>query len=326
MVAKKKVAKKRVAKTAVAKTAVAKKRAAKTAVVKTAVAKTAVAKKRAAVRPAQPKVVPAKPKSTRKTKKKQYVGSCFILMPFKEPFEMYYNVIIRPAVSAANLDPLRGDSLFTPTPIMGDVWNMIQEAKVLVAELTYKNANVFYELGLAHALGKPVILISETMEDVPFDLQQLRVILYDKDDPTWGNKLKSAITTALEETLASSVEAVPAMFRKRVKSQAPEDSDMSLRLLQLERRIASLGPEDAVRKRRFERGLDWERVTRYIAQLPPHPEKPKFSRREHAVAWALNMLHHGATVADVRTGLREQVGEREADTIMKHAADESANA
>ncbi len=65
---------------------------------------------------------------------------------------------------------IRGDSLFLPTPIMGDIWKMIQDAKVVLAELTSKNANVFYELGLAHAIGKPVVLISETMQD--FSLTQ----------------------------------------------------------------------------------------------------------------------------------------------------------
>src|SRR5207302_8589290 len=116
---------------------------------------------------------------------------------------------------------------------------MIQSAKVLVAELTGKNANVFYELGLAHALGKPVILVSETIDDVPFDLQPLRVILYDKSDPAWGVKLKDELVAFLEETSHDVTNAVPSMFRKVVKSQAPEDSDLSVRLSELERRMSS---------------------------------------------------------------------------------------
>ncbi|MCD4823634.1 MAG: hypothetical protein K8S55_03440 [Phycisphaerae bacterium] len=177
-------------------------------------------------------------KGTRKKKLSQ--DSCFVLMPFKEPFEMYYDTIIKPAVVAANLNPLRCDSLFTPTPIMGDVWKMIQEAKVLVAELTGKNSNVFYELGLGHAIGKPIVLISETIEDVPFDLQPLRVILYDKDDPAWGNKLKNKITTAINDTIASPIDGVPPMFRKPVKSQAPSESETNIRLDLLEQEVRAL--------------------------------------------------------------------------------------
>jgi len=69
------------------------------------------------------------------------VGKCFVLMPFKDPFDTYYSSIIRPAVTAARLDPVRGDSLFRPSPIMADIWQMIQDARVLVADLTEKNAN-----------------------------------------------------------------------------------------------------------------------------------------------------------------------------------------
>jgi hypothetical protein len=80
----------------------------------------------------------------------------------------------------------------------------------------------------------------KTMEDVPFDLQALRVILYDKDHPKWGDKLRNDITKALEATIGEPVEAVPTMFRKKVKSQVPSDSGVSLRLSTLERRLSSL--------------------------------------------------------------------------------------
>jgi hypothetical protein len=80
---------------------------------------------------------------------------------------------------------------------MADIWQMTQDAKVLVAELTEKNANVFYELGLAHAIGKPVVLIADNLTDIPFDLQSLRVIIYDKNDPAWGTELKASITESL---------------------------------------------------------------------------------------------------------------------------------
>ncbi|GAI10778.1 unnamed protein product, partial [marine sediment metagenome] len=118
---------------------------------------------------------------------------------------------------------------------------------------TEKNPNVFYELGLGHAIGKPIVLISETMEDVPFDLRPLRVILYDKDDPAWGNKLKTSLTTALGDTLANAIDAVPPMFRKKVKSQAPAESEISLRLSALESVVNSLKSEK-LRERGYREG------------------------------------------------------------------------
>ena len=114
---------------------------------------------------------------------------------------------------------------------------MIQDATVFLAELTTKNANVFYELGLAHAIGKPVVLVSETMGDVPFDLQALRVLGYDKDEPDWGLKLTRRITRSLKETLASPVEAVPGIFRKKVESKAPKQHATVARIEALEQQM-----------------------------------------------------------------------------------------
>jgi hypothetical protein len=181
-----------------------------------------------------------KPAGKKIKPKQKMSGTCMVLMPFKEPFDTYFLSIIKPAVNAAKLESIRGDSLFRPSPIMADIWQMIQDAKVLVADLTEKNANVFYELGLAHALGKPVVLLADNLADVPFDLQSLRVIIYDKNDPAWGAELKTRITESLKETLGDAASAVPAMFRKVVKSQAPVETRTEYRLDMLERQVASL--------------------------------------------------------------------------------------
>ncbi|UCG02758.1 MAG: hypothetical protein JSW11_01955 [Candidatus Heimdallarchaeota archaeon] len=191
-----------------------------------------------------------KKKTAKKKSAKMSDDICFVLAPFQEPFDTYYDVIIEPAVIKAGLKPKRGNSLFLPTPIMGDIWCMIQDAKVVLAELSGKNPNVFYELGLGHAIGKPVVLISESMEDVPFDLQALRVILYDKDDPRWGDRLRNRIVVALQATLCEPVKAVPPIFRKVLKSQAPKESEISLRLAIVESKIDSLRNRE-IRKRKY---------------------------------------------------------------------------
>ena len=182
-----------------------------------------------------PKKRITKKKSAKKTK-----VECFVMIPFKSPFDIYYESIYKPAIKSTELEPIRADDLFRPSVIVSDLWDMIQRAKVLLAELTTKNPNVFYELGLAHAIGKPVILVSETMDDVPFDLQQLRVILYDKNDPMWGEKLGKNITASIKETLDSPVEAVPNIFRKKVKSQAPEQDATIARIETLEKEMRML--------------------------------------------------------------------------------------
>ena len=118
--------------------------------------------------------------------------SCFVMMPFSSPVGSYYSVIYEPAIQKAGLRPVRADAdIFGTGKIIDQIWRGINSAKVLVAELTQRNPNVFYELGLAHALDKPVVLVcSRTSEqDVPFDLQHIRVIYYDVTDPFWGSKL-----------------------------------------------------------------------------------------------------------------------------------------
>jgi hypothetical protein len=91
---------------------------------------------------------------------------------------------------------------------MDQVWEGISSAKVLVAELTSRNPNVFYELGLAHALRKPVVLVSSREDDVPFDLQHIRVIYYDHADPFWGNKLIEKVAENILSAINNPEEAV----------------------------------------------------------------------------------------------------------------------
>lgn len=288
--------------------------------------KKAVKKKRAAVKKVAKKAATRKRVTPQKAKKKVRKpkvtdGTCFVLIPFKEPFETYYRAIIRPAIGNANLDVKRGDSLFTPTPIMGDIWKMIQDAKVLVAELTEKNANVFYELGLAHAIGKPVVLITETMDDVPFDLRPLRVILYDKDDPAWGNKLKTSLTNALQDTMSAPVEAVPPMFRKKVKSQAPEDSELSLRLTALERQVRMQDTDRPLRSREPLAPVSWSQVKVHLSKYGHSKARSdmSFKSREQAIAWTVAEFRGGSSLRRVRKDLSSALSDGEMELVLKYA-------
>ena len=104
---------------------------------------------------------------------------CFVLMPFDKNYEEIYQDIIKPLMQEMGFTCLRADEIYTPTPIMNDVWESIQTSGVIIADLTSRNPNVFYELGLAHAIGKDAIIISQSMDDVPFDLRHLRCIVYE---------------------------------------------------------------------------------------------------------------------------------------------------
>jgi hypothetical protein len=135
--------------------------------------------------------------------------SCFVMQPFGGHLGSYYESVFKPAIEQAGLIPIRADSeIFATGKVMDQVWRGIRQASVLVAELTTKNPNVFYELGLAHAQEKPVILVSSNQDDVPFDLRHIRVILYDLNDPFWGQKLIDKIAENIKSALTNPEEAI----------------------------------------------------------------------------------------------------------------------
>jgi hypothetical protein len=104
---------------------------------------------------------------------------CFVLMPFADKFKPIYDDHIKPNVLKAGLQCERADDIRGTNLITWDIWEKINRARFLIAELTDRNPNVFYELGLAHALSKDVILLTQSMEFVPFDLKSLRCIPYE---------------------------------------------------------------------------------------------------------------------------------------------------
>ena len=125
-------------------------------------------------------------------------------MPFCHSFSSYYPAIFKPALEAVGYIVTRADDLFTPRPIMLDIQDSILAADLILCEMSGRNPNVFYELGLAHAIGKPAILISRKKDDIPFDLRHVRVILYDPTEAGWESKLQEEIGLAAQAVVTSS--------------------------------------------------------------------------------------------------------------------------
>ncbi len=135
--------------------------------------------------------------------------TCFVMMPFAPPLGDYYQKIFEPAIVKAGLKPMRADNdIFGTGKIIDQIWIGINSAKVLIAELTLRNPNVFYELGLAHALKKPVVLVCANEQDVPFDLKHIRVIYYDMHDPFWGQKLIEKIAENILSAISNPSETI----------------------------------------------------------------------------------------------------------------------
>jgi hypothetical protein len=169
---------------------------------------------------------------------------CFIMAPFGGWNDRYFEDVYCPAVEAAGLQPKRADDLYRPSAIVHDIWAFIKKSKVMLADVTGKNPNVFYELGLAHAIGKPVVLVTRSIDDVPFDLRALRVIEYDVQDPEWSELLVAKASKALREVLAAPHEAVPPTFlRERKGAEQPSVTPLQRKLLAMQQQVDSLSRE-----------------------------------------------------------------------------------
>lgn len=105
-------------------------------------------------------------------------GLCFVLMPFTLSWsDRVYNTLIKKNVEKLGLKCTRADNLNGPI-IIEDIWIQINRSAIIIADVTNKNPNVMYELGIVHTLGKPVILITQDVKDRPFDFSHLRHYQY----------------------------------------------------------------------------------------------------------------------------------------------------
>ena len=112
-------------------------------------------------------------------------GTCYVLMPFAEQFREVY-LKISETIEGDELGFIcrRADDFFGGGHIIEDVLRNIGTCEILIADLTTKNANVFYELGITHMVKdiRNVIIITQHMDDVPFDIQTYRYIKYEQND------------------------------------------------------------------------------------------------------------------------------------------------
>jgi hypothetical protein len=107
---------------------------------------------------------------------------CFVLMPFHAPFWDYYEMIIKPAAADAGLYALCSAEIYGTNSVIQDIWNSIWKSAIVIADVTGRNPNVNYELGICHSLGVPTVLITQNIDDVPFDYRHRRCITYKTGD------------------------------------------------------------------------------------------------------------------------------------------------
>lgn len=105
---------------------------------------------------------------------------CFVLMPFAEKYREVYEQIYKAVCSDNNVECWRVDEVARPGSITKDIVDGIIDADIVIADLSSQNPNVFYELGIAHSVGNKTIMTCQNIDDVPFDIGNYRVILYEQ--------------------------------------------------------------------------------------------------------------------------------------------------
>jgi hypothetical protein len=123
----------------------------------------------------------------------------FAVMEFGGPYDVLYGEVIRPVSESAGYTVVRSDDVSGPGIILEDIRREIREANIVIAEISPANRNVFYELGYAHALNVPTILLAKQGHQLPFDVSGYRCIFY---DDSIGGK------AAVEDQLRKHLEAV----------------------------------------------------------------------------------------------------------------------
>jgi len=100
-----------------------------------------------------------------------------VMMPFNAAFDTVHEGIRR-ACNAAGYRCLRVDDIWEESTVIQDIFNLIFRAHVVVVDFTGKNPNVMYETGIVHTLGKHVVPVSQSLDDVPFDMAHHRILKY----------------------------------------------------------------------------------------------------------------------------------------------------
>jgi hypothetical protein len=125
----------------------------------------------------------------------------FVAMEFTDEYNELFKEVITLICEKYGYECIRADEIYRPTPILNDIIESIYNASVIIAEITSKNPNVFYEIGYSHAIQKPTILLCDKnkVDKLPFDISGFRTLFYEN---TISGKTK------IEENLSKYLEKI----------------------------------------------------------------------------------------------------------------------
>ena len=111
---------------------------------------------------------------------KSWDMTCFVLLPFKEPYLTILNDHIKPILADTfKIRSVKSDDIFRPEAVIETIQKMICASDVIIADITERNPNVYYEVGYSHGVKKKVIFITQDIKNIPFDIAHLRCVIYE---------------------------------------------------------------------------------------------------------------------------------------------------
>jgi hypothetical protein len=146
---------------------------------------------------------------------KSFAFDIFVSMPFDKQYYGTYS-IIQEVASELGLNCKRSDEMFAPGSIMKQVENSLEQSRIIIADLTDKNPNVYFEVGISDSKGKSIILLGRDETDLARSLAGNRVILYD-DAPSGLRELKTNLRKQIESVFRSSQPSLKVPFRRKLQ-------------------------------------------------------------------------------------------------------------
>jgi hypothetical protein len=139
-------------------------------------------------------------------------GNCFVIMPFLPELHFMYLYMKQHIETHFNLSCQRGDSKILTIPLLDKILQEIQAADIIIADCSGRNPNVFYELGMAHVLEKPVILVTrDLINETPTDIKSFEFIRYQLDDHI---SFLNQLDLALQAIMGGGLEALYTVAQK----------------------------------------------------------------------------------------------------------------
>lgn len=183
---------------------------------------------------------------------------CFVIMPFTTPssykeadhFQKVYNTIIKPAVKMAGFEAVRVDEDKICDSIIDKIWKNIIECDMAICDLSGRNPNVMYELGIRQAYDKPVVLIQDDVTDRIFDVSAISTVSYSSERiyekvQEDQKRIADAITETYKGKNPSPILTAYKLSKAEISEESVSENDIKLEMLKsilksIERRLSNI--------------------------------------------------------------------------------------